>query len=78
MTRRISTAEFAERRPDILETDYRRGERFIVERHGEPVATLAPWDGEPAVSWRSSSPAWPHCRDRMTSSPTTLRQSRQR
>lgn len=37
----ISSAELAERLPEILDR-VRGGERVIVERDGEPIATLVP------------------------------------
>jgi hypothetical protein len=51
MTRRISTSELEERLPDILEMIHRRGERFVIERDGEPLATLAPPNNESAITW---------------------------
>lgn len=41
MAHRISTSELAERLPEILETVHRQGERFVVERVGEPFGTPA-------------------------------------
>lgn len=46
----ISATELAKNLSDVLNRVRYRGERFIVERNGEPVATLAPPGGSPAVT----------------------------
>lgn len=38
----ITATELAKRLSDILNRICYRGERFVVERNGEPVATLGP------------------------------------
>ena len=42
MSNRLSTTELVDRLPDILARVRDRGEHFVIERDGEPVATLAP------------------------------------
>lgn len=42
METRITATELAKSLSDILNRVRYRGERFVVERGGEPVATLAP------------------------------------
>jgi antitoxin (DNA-binding transcriptional repressor) of toxin-antitoxin stability system len=39
---RLSATELAKNQSSILSRVHRRGERFIVERNGEPVATIGP------------------------------------
>ena len=46
MSSRISIDELTERLPDILDQVRERGERFVVERDGVALATLAPPDIE--------------------------------
>jgi len=45
MTHRITASELAARLPDILDTVRQNGDRYVVERDGEPVATIAPPNG---------------------------------
>lgn len=42
METRITATELAKSLSDILNRVRYRGERFLIERNGEPVATLAP------------------------------------
>ncbi len=42
MESRISATELAEHLSDVLNRVSHRGERFLVERNGEPVARLSP------------------------------------
>lgn len=48
----ISDTDVAERRHDILDRVKARGERFVVERDGERVATFAPAVVAPGVTVR--------------------------
>ncbi len=45
METHISATELAKRLSDVLSRARYRGERFVVERGGEPVAVLEPPDG---------------------------------
>ena len=42
MESKISATDLAKSLSDILNRIRYRGERFVVERNGEPIATLAP------------------------------------
>lgn len=42
METRITATQLAENLSDVLSRVRYRGEHFVVERHGEPVATLGP------------------------------------
>ena len=42
----VTAAELARRLSDVLNRVRYRGERFVVERNGEPVAVLAPPEPE--------------------------------
>jgi antitoxin (DNA-binding transcriptional repressor) of toxin-antitoxin stability system len=42
METRITETELAKDLSDVLNRISDRGERFVVERNGEPIATLAP------------------------------------
>lgn len=42
METRITAAQLAEALADILNRVYDRGERFVIERDGKPVASLTP------------------------------------
>ena len=42
MTTRITTEELARSLPDVLDRVCNKGERFIVVRNGETVATIEP------------------------------------
>jgi antitoxin (DNA-binding transcriptional repressor) of toxin-antitoxin stability system len=50
MTHRLSTTELVERLPDLLARVQDRGERFVIERDGEPIATLAPPDAPRGIT----------------------------
>ena len=61
MTPRISATELARKLGDVLGRVRYRGESFIVERNGAPVARLEPmaWGaavtvGEALVAWRGA------------------------
>jgi antitoxin (DNA-binding transcriptional repressor) of toxin-antitoxin stability system len=56
--RRISATELARRLGDVLGRIRYRGERFVVERNGTPVARLEPVAGGPAVTLREALTAW--------------------
>lgn len=63
MAHRISATELARKLGDVLGRVRYRGESFIVERNGTPVARLEPLAGVPAatlrdvlVAWRSGGP----------------------
>ena len=45
----ITDADLAERLADVLER-VRSGERFVVERDGEPVAAIAPATVQPTIT----------------------------
>ena len=55
---RISATELARRLGDVLGRIRYRGERFVVERNGTPVARLEPVAGGPAVMLREALTAW--------------------
>jgi prevent-host-death family protein len=42
MESKLTATELAKRLSDVLDRVRYRGERFVVERNGEPVATIAP------------------------------------
>lgn len=46
----ISTTELIRRRSHVLNRARNRGERFVIERNGEVVATLAPTGGPQGIS----------------------------
>ena len=50
MESKISATELARRLSDVLNRICYRGERFVVERNGEPVATLGPAGAEPGIT----------------------------
>jgi antitoxin (DNA-binding transcriptional repressor) of toxin-antitoxin stability system len=58
MDNRISATELARRLGDVLGRIRYRGESFIVERNGDPVARLGPLPGAPAASVREALAAW--------------------
>ena len=47
----ITATELARRLSDVLNRVRYRGERFVVQRNGEPVATLAPAGPPPGITW---------------------------
>ena len=64
MAARITPADLAKRLPEILERVRDRGERFVVEENGAPLATIAPPELGPAKSLqemaeRLASIPWP-------------------
>jgi prevent-host-death family protein len=58
MADRISATELARRLGDILGRVRYRGESFIVERNGTPVARLEPVGGVPRATVRDALAAW--------------------
>jgi prevent-host-death family protein len=55
---RISATELARRLGDILGRARYRGESFLVERNGDPVARLVPLPEKSTVSLREALAAW--------------------
>ncbi len=51
METRITATQLARSLSDILNRVKYRGERFIIERNGEPVAVLEPAAPEKRVTW---------------------------
>ena len=51
-TTRLSATELARSLSDVLGRVRFRGERFVVERNGEPIATIAPLGHAPSVTLR--------------------------
>jgi prevent-host-death family protein len=58
MANRISATELARKLGDVLSRVRYRGESFIVERNGAPVARLAPVAEAPAATLREALAAW--------------------
>jgi prevent-host-death family protein len=58
MDRRISATELARKLGDVLGRVRYRGESFLVERNGAPVARLEPVPGAPAATLREALAAW--------------------
>lgn len=52
MAARITPADLARRLPEILERVRDRGERFVIEDNGTPLATIAPPEPGPAKSFQ--------------------------
>ena len=48
----ITATELARSLSDILSRVFYRGERFVIERNGETVATLLPPGAKPPVTFR--------------------------
>jgi len=51
METKISDAELAERLDDVLERVRLGHERFVIERDGHAVATIAPAAPRPGITW---------------------------
>jgi prevent-host-death family protein len=51
MESKITATELARNLSDVLNRVRYRGERFLVERKGESVATLTPATAMPRVTW---------------------------
>ena len=58
MEHRISATELARHLADVLGRIRYRGERFVVERNGTPVARLEPVAGLPGVTVREALAVW--------------------
>jgi len=58
MEGRISATELARRLGDILGRVRYRGDSFLVERNGDPVARLAPVPGKATTTLREALAAW--------------------
>lgn len=58
MERRISATELARKLGDILGRIRYRGDSFIVERNGDPVARLVPLPEKSTSSLREALAAW--------------------
>jgi prevent-host-death family protein len=58
MEARISATELARRLGDILGRVRYRGESFVIERNGDPVARLVPVPGKDATTLREALAAW--------------------
>jgi prevent-host-death family protein len=58
MEGRISATELARRLGDILGRVRYRGDSFLVERNGEPVARLVPLPGRATITLREAFAAW--------------------
>jgi prevent-host-death family protein len=52
MTTRITATELARGLSDILNRVKYKGERFVIERNGEPVAVLQPCDQDKTMTFR--------------------------
>lgn len=58
MEGRISATELARRLGDILGRVRYRGDSFLVERNGDPVARLVPVPGKATTTLREALAAW--------------------
>ncbi len=58
MAHRISATELARKLGDVLGRVRYRGESFIVERNGSPVARLEPVAAVPAATLREVLASW--------------------
>ncbi len=58
MEHRISATELARKLGDVLGRVRYRGDSFLVERNGDPVARLVPLPGVSAGSVRDALAAW--------------------
>jgi antitoxin (DNA-binding transcriptional repressor) of toxin-antitoxin stability system len=48
----ITATELAKRLSDVLNRVKYRGERFVVQRNGETIATIAPANDQPGITVR--------------------------
>lgn len=48
----ITATELAKRLSDVLNRVKYRGERFVVQRNGETIATIAPANHQPSITIR--------------------------
>jgi antitoxin (DNA-binding transcriptional repressor) of toxin-antitoxin stability system len=58
MESRISASELARRLGDVLGRIRYRGDTFVVERNGEPVARMTPLASGSAATLREGLQAW--------------------
>jgi antitoxin (DNA-binding transcriptional repressor) of toxin-antitoxin stability system len=58
MDRRISASLLVRRLADILGRVRYRGETFLVERHGVPIARIGPAAGGPRVTLAQAARQW--------------------
>ena len=58
MESRISASELARRLGDVLGRIRYRGDTFVVERNGEPVARITPLASAAATTLREGLRAW--------------------
>lgn len=58
MERRISATELARRLGDILGRVRYRGDSFVIERNGDPVARLVPLPDKAIATLREAFAAW--------------------
>jgi prevent-host-death family protein len=58
MANRISATELARKLGDVLGRVRYRGESFIVERNGAPVARLGPVEEAPGATLREALATW--------------------
>jgi prevent-host-death family protein len=58
MERRISATELVRTLGDILNRVRYKGDAFVVERNGKPVARIVPLPGTPGASLRAALEAW--------------------
>ena len=58
MEHRISATELARRLGDVLGRVRYRGDSFLVERNGDPVARVVPLPGSSVTSLREALTAW--------------------
>ena len=47
----ISVTDLERGLAEVLDRVRDQGERFVVEREGRPVATIAPVPGQPSITW---------------------------
>jgi hypothetical protein len=52
MTERLTSTQLLGRLNDLLTRVHDRGESFLIERDGAPIATLAPPPEPTGVTWR--------------------------
>ncbi len=58
MEHRVSSQELLEKLGEILSRVRDRGDSFVVERDGDPVARIVPLGEKAAVSLREAFTAW--------------------
>lgn len=58
MVKRVSPEELVRRLSEILASVRERGDSFIVERNGDPVARIVPIAEKPGASLREVLVAW--------------------